>query len=216
MDDGTKLHLAGIAQWLAGHSANTRLAQGLSGDERKQLHAVNKSIQQLSGLGVAIPDELRLLKLHLSARDVASPLGGPPERIADVAELVSALGKLAQTAKTLHNQLMTPGKEPVARQRYDATLAQLIQSGYLSTDDRLEFSWQKDGPVFEGKVLAGGELTAKTPSGWKQFDSLSAAADAIGERSLNGWLHWRRVNADGSRTSLKEIRARFLNEGGAQ
>ena len=214
MDEDIKVHLVAIEQWLAEHRTNVRSAsQGLSSDERKQLHVVNKSIQQLSGLGVSIPDELRQLKLQLSAKDTVRPAPGvTPASLAEVAELASALSKLAQDAKTIHNQLKTPGKVPVAKQRYEVTLEDLIQSGHLSVDDRLEFSWQKGGSVFEGKMRADGTIMAKTHSGWKSFESLSAAAFDIAECSLNGWLHWRRINADGSRTTLKDIRATFMNK----
>lgn len=217
MDEDIKSHLAAIEEWLARHRTSTRAVHGLSGDERKQLQAVEKSIQQLSASGVSIPDELRQLKLQLSAKDVTRPAtASTRERAAEVSEIVSALSRLTQTAKALHNSLKTPGKAPVSKQRYEVTLEDLIAHGHLSPDDRLEFSWQKAGPVFEGKVRADGTLMAKTPSGWKPFESLSAAATAIGECSLNGWLHWRRINADGSRTTLKDVRARYLNEGGAQ
>ena len=217
MDEDVKSHLAAIEEWLARHRTNTGPVHGLSSDERKQLQAVEKSVQQLSGLGVPIPDELRQLKLQLSAKDTVRPAAtGVRERTAEVGEIVGALSKLARNAKALHNSLKTPGKAPVSKQRYEVTLEELIQNGHLSPDDKLELSWQKAGPVFEGKVRADGTLMAGTPSGWKAFDSLSSAATAIGECSLNGWLHWRRINADGSRTTLKDVRARYLNEGGAR
>lgn len=217
MDEDIKSHLAAIEKWLATHRTSARPAQGLSSDERKQLHAVEKSIQQLSGLGVPIPDELRQLKLQLSAKDTVRPAAaGTRERMAEVVEMVGALSKLAQAAKALHNSLKTPGKAPISKQRYDVTLEELIKQGRLSLDDKFEFSWKKSGPVYEGKLRADGAVMAKTPAGWKTFESLSAAADSIAECSLNGWLHWRRINADGSRTTLKDVRARYLNEGGAQ
>lgn len=215
MADDIARHLAAIDHWLAEHRAST-LATALSSDERKQLHAVNKSIQQLSRLGVGIPDELRQLKLQLSAKDLVSPAStGQEKRLNEVAELIGTLGTLLQTAKKLRNHLNRPENESVARRRYDVKLKELIQNGGLSVDDKLEFSVQKDGPVFEGKVHASGVISARTSSGWKEFDSLSAAADAISEHSLNGWLHWRRVNKDGSRTTLKDIRAEFIKKGGA-
>jgi len=217
MDEDIKSHLAAIEEWLARHRTSTRPVHGLSSDERKQLQAVEKSIQQLSASGVSIPDELRQLKLQLSAKDVIRPVtASTRERAAEVSEIVGALSKLTQTARAVHNSLKTPGKSPVSKQRFEVSLGELIAHGHLAPDDRLEFSWQKAGPVFEGKVRADGTLMAKTPAGWKPFESLSAAATAIGECSLNGWLHWRRINDDGSRTTLKDVRARYLNEGGAQ
>ena len=62
MDEDIKSHLAAIEEWLARHRTSTRAVHGLSSDERKQLQAVEKSIQQLSASGVSIPDELRQLK----------------------------------------------------------------------------------------------------------------------------------------------------------
>lgn len=217
MDEGLKSHLEAIEDWLARHRNTTRPAHGLSGDELKQLQTIEKSIQRLSAAGVSIPDELRQLKLQLSAKDVMRPATtSTQERAAEVSEIVRVLSRLTQIAKALHNSLKTPGKSPVSKQRFQVTLEELIVHGHLSPDDRLEFSWQKAGPVFEGKVHADGTLMAQTPTGWKPFESLSAAATAIGECSLNGWLHWRRINADGSRTPLKDVRARYLNKGGDQ
>lgn len=216
MDDDIKAHLAAVDQWLVKHRATKPASQGLTSDGRKQLHAVNKSIQQLAALGVSIPDELRQLKLQLSAKDVVGPAAvGTQESLAEVAELIGALGKLSQAAKSIFNQLKTPGNESAGRQRYDVTLQQLVNSGHLSLDDKLEFSWLKGGPVFEGKVRESGALAAKLPTGWKEFESLSAAAEDISDHSLNGWMHWRRINSDGSRTTLKDIRAKFMKEGGA-
>lgn len=214
MDEDIKSHLAAIGEWLARHRNITRPDHGLSGDERKQLQAVEKSIQQLSASGVSIPDELRQLKLQLSAKDVIrlTTTASTREHAAEIGEIVSALRRLTQAAKALQNSLKTPGKSSVSKQRYEVTLEELVAHGYLSPDDRLEFSWQKAGPVFEGKLRADGTLMAKTPSGWKSFESLSAAATAIGECSLNGWLHWRRVNTDGSRATLKDIRDQFLSK----
>lgn len=217
MDEDIKAHLEAIDQWIAGHRVRTRQSQGLSPDERKQLHAVERSIQQLTSLGVPIPDELRQLKLQLSAKDVVGPTPqSTSERLTEVVEMVSALNTLRQAAKVLQNQLKAPGKGPITKRRYEVTLNELMQSGHLLPDDKLEFSWKKNGPVFEGKLRADGTLEAKTPSGWQAFDSLSAAATAIGDCSLNGWLHWSRINADGSRTTLKDIRAKFINQGAAK
>ena len=213
MDENITNHLIAIDTWLASHRPSVRPSQGLSNNERKQLQAVEKSIQQLSALGVPIPDELRRLKLQLSAKDVVRPTTERTHaNMSEVAEIVSTLNRLTQAAKALHNQLKAPDEASNSKQRYDVTLKMLIQQGHLSPDDLLEFSWQKGGPVFEGKVRTDGMLMAKTSLGWTAFESLSAAATSIGQCSLNGWLHWRRVNADGSHTTLKDVRTTFLNE----
>ena len=71
----------------------------------------------------------------------------------------------------------------------------LFKARVLSTDDRLELQWLKDGPVLKGKVKADGTVMVKTPDGWQSYASLSTAASRVAGRSLDGWKHWRRVNA---------------------
>lgn len=215
MDDELKCHLDAIGNWLASQRINASQTQGLSSDERKQLTAVNKTIQQLTSLSVAIPDELRQLKLQLSAKDVAVPaVQENVMQISEISELISALSDLTKKAKVIQNQRSTFNGMRIIRQQFEVTLQELIEGGFLSPDEKLELNWKKDGPVFEGKVLADGEIMAKTQNGWKRFKSLSTAATTIGEHSLNGWLHWRRVNADGTRTTLMDIRAQYMNKGG--
>lgn len=215
MDDEIKSHLDAIENWLASQRIKSNHTQGLSSDERKQLAAVNKTIQQLTSLGVAVPDELRQLKLQLSAKDATRPvMQDTSMQISEISELIIVLSDLSKKAKVIQNQHSTFNGSRITRQQFEVTLTELIEGGFLSPDDKLELNWKKDGPVFEGKVLADGAIMAKTRNGWKRFKSLSMAATTIGEHSLNGWMHWRRVNADGTRTTLMDIRAKYLNEGG--
>jgi len=215
MADDLAHHLAAIGRWIEEYRADARPVPGLSSDERKQLHAVNKSIQQLGSLGVSIPDELRNLKLKLSTKDVVQPTDSVV-RSEDIAELRSALATLQQAARAVQRPQLTPGSVSPARRNYEVTLAELIQHGHLLTTDKLELAWKKGDTPIEGKVLDDGTVMARTSAGWTAFKTLSAAADAIAGQSLNGWLHWRRANADGSRTTLKDIRAKFMSEGDAQ
>ncbi len=216
MDDELKGHLVAIENWLAAQRISARQTQGLSSDERKQLTAVNKTIQQLTSLGVAIPDELRQLKLQLSAKDVAHPgIQGNSKQISEIGEVIRMLNDLIKKAKVFQNQRKISERAPITKQHFDISLQELVESGFLSLDDKLELSWKKNGPVFEGKVLAAGAVMAKTQNGWKRFKSLSQAASTISGSSLNGWLHWQRVNTNGSRTPLIKIRDNYLNEGGA-
>jgi X-X-X-Leu-X-X-Gly heptad repeat protein len=218
VDDEIKGHLAAIEQWIVDQRNSFRHKQGLSSQERQQLQAVNKSIQQLSALGVLIPDQLRELKLSLSARDAElSDSVEARERAEDVTKLADGLATLAQKAKTLANTLRTTGgKVSGTKTVYDASLQDLVRGGHLSPDDRLLLIYRKSGPEYEGKVREDGTLSVRTPSGWQDFDSVSAAANDLFETRLNGWKHWHRVNADGTRTSLKEIRDRFLHEEGTE
>lgn len=136
------------------------------------------------------------------------------ERTAKVEALIEQLRKLLRSARALRDRLKATGQAPGTKKHYGVTVLELLQNGDLSAEDALELQWLKDGPVFEGKIQQDGSVMARTQGGWKRYDALSTAASQIADRSLNGWDHWRRVNRDGSRTILREIRARYLKEGG--
>jgi hypothetical protein len=61
--------LEALRRWITRQCDIPPLAPLLSADERKQLQAVNKTIVQLTRLGVSVPEDLRNLKLRLSAKD---------------------------------------------------------------------------------------------------------------------------------------------------
>jgi len=215
MSDELKTHLDALRRWIEHHGDIPTPAPSISGEERKQLHTVNKSIQQLTGLGVGVPNELRALKLRLSAKDIGGAESAEiAQRLVQAENLVDNLRELYRAARSLRGRLKGTGQSSGTKKHYAVSLEELLESGHLSIEDKLELQWLNDGPIFEGKVLADGSVTAQTAAGWRQFDALSAAASSIGGRALNGWDHWRRINRDGSRTTLKEIRTKFMNEGG--
>ena len=174
---------------------------------------MNKAIEQLSKLGVEIPSDLRSLKLRLSANDVAAtPDPQITKHLAAVENLIATLRELSQIARVIREKLKSGTSVTGTKRHFGVTLEELLDAGFLSTDDRLELQWSRDGGTYEGKLGSDGLISAKSGQGWKQYDTLSAAAVEIGGRALNGWDHWRRINADGSRTTLKEIRAEYLNQ----
>ena len=215
MPDELIPHLDALRRWIGRHADIPTQVPGISAEEREQLHAVNKSIQQLTNLGVSIPDDLRKLKLRLSAKDFGAGAGPEIEqRLAEAESLVESLRELTKAARALRNDLKGKGQSAGTKKHYGVSLEELLHSGHLSTEDKLELQWKLDGPIYEGKVRSDGSVSARIASGWKQFASLSAAGVSIAERPLNGWEHWSRVNPDGSRTPLKKIRAQYMNEGG--
>ena len=217
MSEEVKVHLDALHRWIERNGDIPTPDPGLSAEERKQLHAVNRTIQQLTGLGVGIPDDLRSLKLRLSAKDSTSPANTEIEnRLLTVEVLVENLRELIQAARSLRDRLKTTGQDHGTKKHYGVSLGDLLRGGHVSTADKLELQWKKDGPVYEGKLCDNGLVMAKTETGWKQFDSLSTAATSIAGRALNGWDHWRRINPDSSRTALTDIRAKFMNEGGVE
>ena len=168
-------------------------------------------IGQLQRAGVAVPEDLRRLKLELSARDVSGEHDQEIEvRLKAVEKVIHSLGKTIKTARSVRDGLKSTGQVGGTKKRYGITLRDLLKAGFLTTDDRLELQWLKAGPVHKGKVKDDGSVMVKTPGGWQTYASLSTAASSMAGHSLNGWTHWRRINPDGTSSSLEDIRTRYL------
>ncbi len=206
-------HLRALDQWIEQLGQLPKPPAGLSAEELKQLQAINKAIEQLQRNGVPVPQDLRSLKLKLSAKDVAGPQDQEiGERLKELEVLIPALGKTIKAARSVQNKLR-PARQAGGPKRYfGVKLLDLIRSGAVTADDRLELQWLKDGPVIKGKLTADGRVMVKTSEGWQAYASLSTAAARTAGRSLNGWDHWRRINQDGTSTTLADIRAQHLNE----
>ncbi|MDY0039681.1 MAG: DUF4357 domain-containing protein [Desulforhabdus sp.] len=203
-----------LNQWLEQQSRISKKPTGLSTEERKQLQAVNKAVEQLRRSGVPVPEDLRSLKLKLSAQDSSSPDNIENDiRLGKVERLIEDLGKTLKTARLIRDKLKSVGQVGGGPKKYyGIALLDLLQAGLLSVDDRCELQWLKDGPVLEGRIQPDGTIMVKESGKWQPFASLSTAASGVAGRSLNGWKHWRRVNNDGTCTPLEEVRAMYMNE----
>lgn len=206
-------HVHALNRWLEQQGRIPNQPSGLSVEEQKQLQAVNKAVEQLRRSGVPVPEDLRSLKLKLSANDASGSESRETEvRLKKVERFIEELGRTLKTARTIRAKLKSTGQTGGAKKYYGITLLDLLRAGLLSVDDRFELQWLKDGPVLEGKIKPDGTIMVKTSGKWKLFASLSTAASSVAERSLNGWKHWRRFNNDGTSTALEDIRALYLNE----
>lgn len=204
-------HLQALRRWIEQQGHIQKLASGLSVEERKQLQAVNKAVEQLSRSGVPVPEDLRSLKLKFSAKDVSCSENREIKiRLNEVEALIEQLGKIQKAARSIRDRLKATDQPGGPKKHYGITLLDLLQDGLISADDRLELKWLKNGPIYEGKVKPDGTVMTKGPDGWKQYASLSTAASKITGRSLNGWERWRRVNSDGTSTALEKIRERYM------
>lgn len=213
MPDEIREHIKALDRWLEQLGRVPKKPAGLTAEERKQLQAVNKAVDQLQRTGVPVPEDLRSLKLKLSARDVTGSINRETEaHLKKVESLIQSLGKTIKTARAVQNRLKSTGQVGGTKKHYGIALLDLLRTRFLSTDDRLELQWLKDGPVHKGRVEADGTVMVKTPDGWQPYTSLSTAASRVAGRNLNGWKHWRRVNNDGTVTALKDIRALYLNK----
>jgi Restriction Enzyme Adenine Methylase Associated len=204
-------HLRALTHWLKAKGHLPKQPPRLSGEERKQLQAVNKAVKQLSRSGVAVPEDLRRLKLKLSAKDDSGHTNRAMKiRIEEVDALIKQLGKILKTARLVRDRLKSTGMPGGPKKHYGIKLTDLLREGLISSTDRLELQWSKKGPKHEGKARSDGTIMAKGKGGWKQYASLSAAASKIEGHPLNGWKYWCRVDDDGTSTTLEEIRENYM------
>lgn len=210
-------HIQALRQWLATQGQAAAQPTRLSAEDRQRLQKINKAIEQLSRLGIAIPGELLEQQQQLAAQDRASEdTLAHANRRRQLEAVVEALQQLLAEALALKRQWRgadrPADRKAGTKHYYGVRLEELMQTGYLAPEDQLELQWQKNGPVFQGKVQKNGTVLVKTDRGWQTYKSLSTAASKQAGRPLNGWDHWSRLNADGSRTRLREIREQFLRQ----
>ncbi|MBW2648133.1 MAG: hypothetical protein JRE23_18640 [Deltaproteobacteria bacterium] len=207
-------YLQKLKHWLEKQGQSLKELSGISGEERKQLLAVNKAVEQLRRSGVSVPEDLLSLKLTLSAKDASVSEKRETEiRLGKVESAIEELGKILKTARSIRDRLRATGLTGGSKRHYGITVLDLLQAGLISTDDKFELQWFKDGHTHEGRVKPDGTIMVKDEGGWKQYASLSTAASKVAEQSLNGWKHWSRINPDGTSTTLEEIRECYMIEG---
>lgn len=213
MNPELKNSLDVIANWLAEMSKTKIINSGLTIDEKKQLKAVNRTIAQLNKLYVPIPGDLQKLKIKISSRDI-EPMSNPAHdaKLETLNKLIAYLNDLTLKAKRIRSSYKTIATASGIIKNYGVQLVDLIENGFIAAESPLELQWLKHGEVFEGKLLKDGRVAVRIESAWKEYNSLSTAATSIARRSLNGWRHWRLVESNGKRTSLEQIRTRYLEK----
>lgn len=203
-----------LRDWINALHSTVSSDAGLTTEERKQLNAVSRSIEQLQKAGVAIPDDLRQVKLRLSAKDVQPvKVNGTESSQAELKAILEELKELTQSVRQTLNTLKRPTKaigHHGPKKHYGVLLKELIDHGWVEADSEIKLQWLKHGEVFQGKIAADGTVLVSVAGGWKEYKSLSTAASDIAGRSLNGWEHWSLVGDSGERTSLKEVREKYL------
>lgn len=208
-----KVHVTAIEHWIERQLEIIAEPVGLSVEQRKQLQAIEKSIRQLSKSGIEIPDDLRRLKLDLSAHDVATVGSSISDEHKDaVIGLIDELKRLLDKALNIQRRTKKPDDTNVTKRNFRVSLKDLIDSGHLSANDQIEFSYNRGALRAKGEVSSEGAIQIQTNTGTTTFQSLSNAAVDITGRSLNGWIYWWKVNPDDSRVLLDDIRKQFLNE----
>ncbi|MDD2391242.1 MAG: hypothetical protein PHP23_16145 [Desulfobacterales bacterium] len=207
-------YLQKLKHWLEKQGQIPKELSGISGEERKQLLAVNKAVEQLRRSGVSVPEDLLSLKLTLSAKDASEAESRETKiQLEKVERLIQELGEILKVARLIRGRLKATGQTGGPKRHYGITLYDLFRAGLLSNDDKFKLQWLKDGPTHEGRVKPDGTVIVRGAGEWKQYTSLSTAASKISGLSLNGWKHWRRINPDGTSTTLEEIRKRYMIEG---
>jgi hypothetical protein len=214
MSPDLKKSLDEIRHWLANIQKDKIERTGLSAEEKKQLLAVNRTIEQLRKLNVPIPDDLRKIKLRLGTRDTEdNPNPILDSNLQAIDELIRSLGELINQAKRIRGSLKPSRKGSGTKKHFGVQLTEIIEAGFLSTDSKLELQWQKNGEIFKGQLRSDGRVAVRTSLGWKEYNSPSTAASATAGHSLNGWDHWRLVEPSGRRVPLSMIRDQYISKG---
>lgn len=205
-----------IERWLSEIDLSCTSSQTLiSNEEKKQLLVTNRAIQQLEKFGVPIPDELRKIQLELSNLE-SQPVTDSEQgvTIESIDSVVSSLHTLLSRAKSIRQKLSVKKRVNKnncgPKQHFGVSLSDLIENGVISDDAKLELQWRKNGEIIEGKVLKDGHIEVLTSSGRIEYKSISTAATEIAGCALNGWKHWKIIDSDGNRTSLENVRDRYL------
>lgn len=213
LPEDVKTHIDFLEQWLGQLEQIPVKLSLLSSEERKQLHTVNKAIEQLQKNRVPVPEELRRLKLQLSAKDHSeADINENDKNLKKIESLIQHMGKIIKKARTIKNSYKASGNVRGTSNYYGVTIHDLMKVKLLSVDDQLELQWLKAGPVFKGKILSDGTIMVKTSEGWKQYNSLSKAATQTAGKSLNGWKHWRLIKKDETSVALEDIRLQYMNK----
>ena len=218
MNSALSDHLTAITNWLKDVEAiplPQPQPQGLTTQEKQELRKVERAMAQLTELGFPIPAEMKIKHTELAERVVpAMPEPEAAQMLPELERLCDDLSDISKRARTLRDRVRATAAPNGPRKHYKETLLDLIEAGLLSTEDRLELQWATHSKTFEGRLEADGSIRANTQDGWIEFSSLSTAAQHISGRPQNGWQHWRRVNADGSKTPLEDIRDQYRSERG--
>lgn len=188
---------------------------GLSSQEKQELRRIEGLIDQLKAHGVTlIPAELADKQRKLAALSVLAPTSTAAAKLlSNLEELCGNLGILSQKVRVLRHEVRSHTANNGPRAYYDVEPLDLLNAGYLSTDDRLELQWSKTSGAYEGRLESDGSIQVNTPQdGWKAFPSLSSAAQYISGRPQNGWDHWRRIDDEGNRILLKGIREQYMKD----
>jgi len=133
MSEAVRQHLDAIEEWIRRQGeAVPDGSEVLTTEERKQLQAVNKTIQQLANLGVTVPPDLREIKLRLSAKQEESSDKNPviSERAAALDSVSDSLKALGRLAKATSQGLKTPSAGSGAKRHFGVQVRELIDGGF--------------------------------------------------------------------------------------
>lgn len=87
------------------------------------------------------------------------------------------------------------------------TVKMLIDAGKLTVGQKI---YPLNGKPVYGIILSDGKIEVELNSKKKNYISLSGAARAVEDLSINGWTYWY-TDANGEKKPLTETRKEFLN-----
>jgi hypothetical protein len=126
LPDEIRKHIKALEQWLEQLEQIPKPPAGLSAEERKQLHTVNKAVDQLQRAGVSVPKDLRSLKLKLSAKDFTGIQNQEAEtQLKIIEKFINALNKTTKSARVVRDKLKSKGQIRATKKYYGISLLDL-------------------------------------------------------------------------------------------
>jgi len=176
-------------------------------EKQNQLKAVAGSLDKLTKTEVAIPSELRELKLKLHRE-----LDQFKEAKIIKAELVEMLSQFVDEKKPTRKSVPTK-KNAKQRKKTSGSkvdLSSLIQHGLIQPDTKICKVF--NGVRFEGIITKDGQIETTHNGINKTHNTPSAAAEYLSQASQNGWTWWS-LEGDPKGRTLDYYRQKYIQHG---
>ena len=190
---------------------------GLSSEQKAQLKTVDNAISQLVNLGVAVPNDLRQLKLSLSQKEInGEEWNEVREAIAELKFATKQLFNLSQEARTLTSKIISCSRaiDDSQKKYFGVSILMLMNSGQIAAGDRLEYRNQANGTSISARIDSDGMIVVvKGHEETGRFSTLSAAGHfVLGRKDKSSWTRWWLIRTDGTKLRMDNVRDFFLKK----
>lgn len=169
---------------------------------KKQLKGISRTISNFERRGIPVPTELRDLKTSLVNKLSES------EDINNIkVEIYSEIEKcFPDIPKNHKRRIIRIDPANQNRTKSSIKLIDLINAGLIEPNTKIFHKSKRFS--YDGTIMKNGQVSVFINSENQIFDSLSAAAISLKNRSINGWAFWK-ITRNGKDIKLNEIRNEY-------